>query len=377
MNAQVIIVAAGRGTRAGGPGPKQWQMLGRKPMLAWSIEAFLSHSAVQHIAIVVSPDRLETAQAQFASDRISVVPGGESRADSVRAGLNACPGHPLTLVHDAARPGVDLFVIDQVVGALANSDGAAPALPVVDALKREQDGRLSNLDRTGLHRIQTPQGFRTDTLARALEAAGDYVDDFEAAEALGSQLELVPGHERLMKVTFSDDMETVSKLMGIGQNEFRTGQGFDVHSFEPGDHVTLCGINIPHSAGLKGHSDADVGWHALTDAILGAACLGDIGDHFPPSDPQWKNAPSERFLAHAVTLAAAEGWSVAHGDITIICEAPKVKPHRETMRENTARVLQLPINAISVKATTTEGLGFTGRREGISAMATATLRREG
>ncbi len=377
MTAQAIIVAAGQGARAGGETPKQWQPLGGRPMLDWSVEAFCNSAEIGHVVLVVSADRLGAATERYSGEGITVISGGATRTESVRAGLSAAPGLALTLVHDAARPGINAAMITRLLAPLEEVDGTAPALPVVDALKRETDVRLTNIDRKNLHRIQTPQAFRTAVLETALAASGDYVDDFEAAEATGARLKLVTGHERLMKVTYPGDIETLERLMGLTKTEFRTGQGFDVHAFEFGDHVTLCGIKIAHSAGLKGHSDADVGWHALTDAILGAACLGDIGDHFPPSDAQWKGAPSEKFLAHAVSLAHEAGWRVSHGDITIICEAPKVKPHREAMRENTARVLELPLEAVSVKATTTEGLGFNGRREGISAMATATLTRGG
>jgi len=375
MSAQAIIVAAGQGSRAGGEIPKQWQLLGGRPMLDWSVSAFRNSPDIGHVVLVVSSDRLDAARQRYRSEGVTVIEGGASRTDSVRAGLRAAPGLAHTLVHDAARPGIDADTVTRLLGPLDEVDGTAPALPVVDALKREVDCGLTNIDRAGLHRIQTPQAFRTPVLETALAASGDYVDDFEAAEATGARLKLVPGHERLMKVTYPGDIGTLERLMGLARTEFRTGQGFDVHAFEPGDHVMLCGIRIAHSAGLKGHSDADVGWHALTDAILGAACLGDIGDHFPPSDRQWKGAPSEKFLVHAVRLVHKDGWHVSHGDITIICEAPKVKPHREAMRANTARVLALPLDAVSVKATTTEGLGFTGRREGIAAMATVTLSR--
>ena len=380
MSLQAIIVAAGQGSRAGGREPKQWQMLGGKPLLAWSVEAFTRYPGFEAVALVVAADRVGPAREVFRGKGVTVVAGGASRADSVRAGLRALEAEgrsqPQTFVHDAARPGLERDLITAIRDALLTHDGAAPALPVVDALKRGHDDGLRNVDRTGLHRIQTPQAFRTSLLAEALAAGGEHVDDFEAAEALGARLKLVRGHERLMKVTYSGDIPTVERLMGLAQTEFRTGQGFDVHAFEAGDQVTLCGVEIAHNAGLKGHSDADVGWHALTDAILGAACLGDIGDHFPPSDPRWADAPSESFLAHAVTLAREAGWRVTHGDITLICEAPKVKPHRDAMRASTARVLGLAADAISIKATTTEGLGFTGRREGISAMAAATLCRD-
>ncbi|MFN3610277.1 MAG: 2-C-methyl-D-erythritol 2,4-cyclodiphosphate synthase, partial [Hyphomonas sp.] len=251
--------------------------------------------------------------------------------------------------------------------------GAAPAMPVADALKSDTGQNWTNVDRTGLVRVQTPQAFRLGEIRAALSAAGpDLVDDLTAIEAAGGRVEMVSGSARLTKITYPEDFDMLARLLSP-TGAPRIGKGYDVHEFEAGDHVTLCGVAIPHIAKLKGHSDADAAWHALTDAILGAVALGDIGDHFPPSDPQWKGADSGLFLKEAQRLAEAKGYVIANCDITVICEAPKVKPHREAMRARTAELLGLPLDAVSVKATTTEGLGFTGRREGIAAEAVALL----
>jgi 2-C-methyl-D-erythritol 4-phosphate cytidylyltransferase/2-C-methyl-D-erythritol 2,4-cyclodiphosphate synthase len=264
-------------------------------------------------------------------------------------------------------------MIDSLVSALSDHDAAAPALPVADALKAQVAGRLSTVPRDGLYRVQTPQAFRLGEIRSALEARGSFVDDLEAVEAAGARVTLVPGDPRLHKITYAEDFDLVARLLSPLQSAPRVGKGFDVHAFEPGDHVTLCGVKIPHTAKLKGHSDADAAWHALTDAILGAVALGDIGDHFPPSDPKWKDADSGLFLKHAQMLAEKAGYALSSCDVTVICEAPKVKPHRDAMRVRTAELLGLPLDAVSVKATTTESLGFTGRREGIAAEAVAVL----
>lgn len=377
MTASALIVAAGSGTRAGGDLPKQWQDFLGRPLADWSVAALSGHPGIAFAALVVAPEWLDFARTRYAAHGIAVTAGGETRAQSVRAGLAMLPADSAVLVHDAARPGLSHAMIDALLAALEDHDGAAPALPVIDALKREEQGVLRNVDRSALYRIQTPQAFRAGILARALSITGaDLVDDFEAAEAIGAHLTLIPGDEALMKITHPADFDLAARLIApLSETETRTGHGFDVHAFEPGPHITLCGVDIPHSHRLQGHSDADAGWHALTDAILGAASLGDIGDHFPPSDPQWKGAPSDLFLRHAVGLASAQGWRLVHADVTLICEAPKIKPHREAMRARTAEVCGLPLEAVSVKATTTEMLGFTGRREGLAAMATATLSR--
>ena len=372
MVTDVVIVAAGQGSRFGGEAPKQLLPLLDRPVLTHSIDAFRQCQNIRRIVIVAPSDQLDLFENK-AADRI--VPGGETRTASVMAGLHAlAEGAPdLVLIHDAARPGVTPTVIEAVIGALKTAPAAAPALPVVDALKRETSDGLQDISREGLMRVQTPQGFHWETIRTAISRGqGAFVDDLAAVEALGAKVALVPGDERNAKITYPGDLERISRLM-VAKMPPRLGTGFDVHAFEPGDRVTLCGVEIPHAAKLEGHSDADVAWHALTDAILGALALGDIGDHFPPSDPQWKGAPSRVFLDHAGQLVRAQGYGISNCDITLICEAPKVKPHREAMRAKTAEVLGVDLSAISVKATTTEGLGFTGRREGIAAQATACL----
>ena len=371
-NAAAIIVAAGRGERAGAATPKQWQFLLGRQVINWSIDAFLSHAQVTETVVVTGKDVPDT----WTPSGVRQVTGGDTRTASVLAGLSALNGsddRPV-LIHDAARPGLDQHMIDRLLAALDSADAAAPALPMADALKLSHEGRLKTVNRDQLYRVQTPQAFRLGTIRRALEQAdASFVDDLEAVEALGAAVELVPGANTLHKITYPEDFDLMQKILSSHAPFPRIGKGFDVHAFEAGDRVTLCGVSIPHSAGLKGHSDADVGWHALTDAILGAAALGDIGDHFPPSDPEWANADSAIFLKHAYDLVAAAGWQIVNCDITLICEAPKIKPSREAMRERTAEVLDLPVATISVKATTTEALGFTGRREGIAAEAVVML----
>lgn len=366
-----IIVAGGRGARTGLESPKQWEILLGRRVIDWSVDLFLSHPDLLELVVVV--DDL-TAATSFPS-KTKVVCGGGSRTASVRAGIAALTTADSTpvLIHDAARPGVSLSMIDTLVSALTEHDAAAPALPVSDALKSQASGHLSTVPREGLFRVQTPQAFRLSTIRAALETSDSYVDDLEAVEAAGARTTLVPGDARLHKITYAEDFDLLARLLSPALSVPRVGKGFDVHAFEPGDHVTLCGVKIPHTAKLKGHSDADAAWHALTDAILGAAALGDIGDHFPPSDPQWRNADSGIFLKHAQGLAEQAGYTLASCDITVVCEAPKVKPHREAMRVRTAELLGLPLDAVSVKATTTERLGFTGRQEGIAAEAVAVL----
>nr|WP_070961635.1 bifunctional 2-C-methyl-D-erythritol 4-phosphate cytidylyltransferase/2-C-methyl-D-erythritol 2,4-cyclodiphosphate synthase [Hyphomonas sp. Mor2] len=374
MPVAAIIVAAGRGERAGGQLPKQLQMLGGKPVFQWSLKAFQSHPDVGQIVLVVPADADLTDWTPFTGDA-TLVPGGQTRTDSVKAGLHACDltDQDLVLIHDAARPGLSDVIISDLISAMDTADAAAPALAVPDALKRQSGDQLSNVSRDALYRVQTPQVFRYGDITDALSQSSDLVDDLAAIEARDGKIKLTKGSERLAKITFPDDLNRLETLLMTPPSAPRFGIGYDVHAFEPGDEVILCGVRIPHAQKLAGHSDADVAWHALTDAILGAAALGDIGDHFPPSDPQWKGAASEVFLTHALKLAQAAGWTLSSCDVTVICEAPKVKPHRETMRAETARVTGLPVDAISVKATTTEGLGFTGRREGIAAQASAVL----
>jgi len=369
--AAAIIVAGGQGNRAGTDTPKQWQWLLGRRVIDWSIDAFCAHPEVSDIVVVASPELGAPGPGQ----RFTRADPGETRTLSVLNGLRAleAPDDTKVLIHDAARPGIDAAMISSLLTALDAAEAAAPALPVPDALKSDRGGAIETHDRTDLYRVQTPQAFRLGTIRAALRAAGpDLVDDLAALEAGGAKVKLVPGSLRLSKITYPEDFDMLTRLLAP-TGAPRVGKGFDVHEFETGDHVTLCGVHIPHIAKLKGHSDADAGWHALTDAILGAVALGDIGDHFPPSDPRWKDADSGLFLKQAQTLAEARGYRIDSCDITVICEAPKVKPHREAMRACTAELLGLPLDAISVKATTTEGLGFTGRREGIAAEAIAVL----
>lgn len=374
MRVNAIIVAAGRGERAGGPTPKQRQALGDRPVFLWALEAFHAHDKVDNVVIVV-PEGDAAIYAPLCPDSCVIISGGATRTASVKAGLAACElgEHDIVMIHDAARPGLSHGMIDRLIDAMREADAAAPALPVADALKRQTGDALADVSREQLYRVQTPQVFRYGAITAALSGDKTFVDDLAAIESTGGTVQLVPGSETLAKITYPEDLNRLEKLLMSSVTAPRFGSGFDVHAFEPGDAVTLCGVSIPHDQKLAGHSDADVAWHALTDAILGAAALGDIGDHFPPTDPQWKGADSAVFLKHAVSLAAESGWALTSCDITLICEAPKVKPHREAMRQRTADLTGLPLDAISVKATTTEGLGFTGRREGIAAQASAVL----
>jgi 2-C-methyl-D-erythritol 4-phosphate cytidylyltransferase / 2-C-methyl-D-erythritol 2,4-cyclodiphosphate synthase len=371
-----VVVAAGSGSRFGGAEPKQFQRLGGKPLVLWSIEALLQCSEFGSVVVVAAADEVSRMRGILPKDpRVSVVAGGATRTDSVRAGLAALAGGApdKVLIHDAARPGLSVEVIRELAEALETSDAAAPALPLADAVKERIDtGELRSIDRERLVRVQTPQAFRFRVIYAALRMAkGPAVDDLALVEAAGASVVLTRGRTELMKVTHPEDMAIVEKL--ITGPIMRVGTGFDVHGFEPGDDVLICGVKIPHDRKLEGHSDADVGWHALTDAILGAAALGDIGDHFPPSDPKWQGAASIIFLQHAAKLAADRGFRIVNADITLLCEKPKIKPHREAMRASTAVALGLPLDAVSVKATTTEKLGFLGREEGIAAQAVVLL----
>ncbi len=367
-----IIVAGGLGNRAGTGTPKQWQPLLGRRVIDWSIDVFSRHPAVTDLVVVAAPELGEPSEGQ----RFVRAEPGETRSQSVLNGLKAfnVPDDTKVLIHDAARPGIDAATISALVELLDRYDASAPFLPIADALKQmDADHRLRNVDRHDFLQVQTPQGFRLSAIRNALEKYGPlYVDDLAALEMTGIRVGQHPGSARLTKITYPEDFDMLSRLLAP-TGAPRVGKGFDVHEFEPGDHVTLCGVAIPHSAKLKGHSDADAGWHALTDAVLGAVALGDIGDHFPPSDSRWKNADSGIFLKHSQILAESKGYRIDSCDITVICEAPKVKPHREAMRARTAELLGLPMDAVSVKATTTEGLGFTGRREGIAAEAIAVL----
>ena len=381
-----VIVAAGRGARAGAGGPKQYRSLAGRAVIARTVEAFLNHPDIDAVRVIIHrDDRAEynAALGELAKHRklLEPVTGGAERQDSVRLGLeNFADERPhRVLIHDAARPFIDDKTITRVINALDKSDGAIAALPVHDTIKREgADKRIAaTVPREALWRAQTPQGFHFDKILAAHRAAEGkaLTDDAAVAEAAGLSVTLVPGSPDNMKITQAEDFGMAETLLGrkATHMEYRTGHGFDVHAFEEGKAVIICGVEIPHTHKLKGHSDADVGMHALTDAILGAIGEGDIGDHFPPSDPKWKGAPSHVFLEKARDLVTAHNGSITHCDVTLICEAPKIGPHRDRMRAALALILDIEERRISVKATTTEELGFTGRREGIAAMATATV----
>ncbi|MDK2746160.1 MAG: bifunctional 2-C-methyl-D-erythritol 4-phosphate cytidylyltransferase/2-C-methyl-D-erythritol 2,4-cyclodiphosphate synthase [Brevundimonas sp.] len=378
MSFSGIIVAAGSGSRAGGD--KQWRALGGKPVLRWSAEALLNAGA-DELVVVVAPGAEDRAAETLAGlSKWRTVAGGAVRAESVSAGLAAltCGPDQSVLIHDAARPLLDRAVIDRLIAALDHADGALPALPVADSLRRGADGLMAGVvERDGLWRAQTPQAFRRDTIEAAYAAWTETeapTDEAAVVQRHGGRVALVEGDPRLMKLTYPEDFAMAEALLSQ-QTRYQTriGSGYDVHRWGPGGSVWLCGIEVPHDQTLIGHSDADAGLHALTDALLGAIAEGDIGDHFPPTDPKWKGASSDLFLLHAAQLVAARGGRIVNVDVTLICERPKVKPHRQAMRERIAGLLALPLDAVSVKATTSEGLGFTGRGEGLAAQAVATV----
>ena len=373
MTIAAIITAAGRGTRAGGEIPKQWQALGGRSVLQRAVDAF---GFCDRVVVVLHPDDMARGVAAFGGG-VTLVAGGNTRSDSVRNALESLAGTGIShvLIHDGARPLADRALIDRVLSALrAGAPAAAPALPVTDALWRGAEGVVTGTQsREGLYRAQTPQGFAYPAILKAHRAhPGGAADDVEVARAASLPVTIVPGDERNIKITWAEDFPRAARLLEDAM-DVRSGNGFDVHAFCPGDHVTLCGVNVPHDRGLLGHSDADVGMHALTDAIYGALAEGDIGRHFPPSDPQWKGAASEIFLAHAAALARDRGFRIGSADVTLICEYPKIGPHAVAMQSELSRILGLEQGRVSVKATTSEKLGFTGRGEGIAALATVTL----
>lgn len=388
-NVTAIIVAAGRGVRAGTAGPKQYRDLAGQTVLARAARAFLDHPEVSAVRVIVHAEDHDLYAESMArlTGRAKLLPpvnGGHERQDSVRLGLESLSGEPpeIVLIHDAARPFIDAGTISRVIAAARASGGAIAALPVFDTIKKAdgaaQPAIAGTVSREGLWRAQTPQGFRYDAILSAHRAAAGetLTDDAAVAERSGMKVSLVAGSPDNMKITQAEDFGMAEVLLGRkkAMAEYRSGHGFDVHQFEDGTAVILCGVAIPHTKKLKGHSDADAGMHALTDAILGAIGGGDIGDHFPPSDSKWKGAPSRIFLEKARDLVAARGGAVTHCDVTIICEAPRIGPHRAAMRAALADIIGIEPDRVSVKATTTEELGFTGRREGIAAMATATVR---
>lgn len=375
-----LIVAAGRGTRMAADVPKQYRQLAGRSVLAHTIAAFLGHPGIASVRVVIHPD--DDAHYRDATAGLTLAPpvtGGKTRQQSVRNGLAALAGtgagDDRVLIHDGARPLVSAAIIDRVLAALDSVPGAIAALPAIDTLKRAADDRIAGtVERAGLWRAQTPQGFALASILDAHNALSGQAltDDAAVAEAAGLDVRLVPGEETNLKITTETDLQHAERWLN-GALETRIGSGFDVHRFAPGDHVRLCGLDIAHSHGLLGHSDADVGLHAVTDALLGAIGDGDIGSHFPPTDTTWRDADSARFLQHAAELVAQRGGRIVHLDITLICERPKIGPHRDAMRQRIAGLLALEIGRVSIKATTTEGLGFTGRREGIAAQAVATV----
>ncbi|WBH16570.1 bifunctional 2-C-methyl-D-erythritol 4-phosphate cytidylyltransferase/2-C-methyl-D-erythritol 2,4-cyclodiphosphate synthase [Sphingomonas radiodurans] len=371
MKTVALIVAAGKGERTGTALPKQYALLAGRPMLAWSHEAFCAHPAID--AVVVAIGEGQEALFSDALPDARYLIGGASRRETVQRGLVAIGDADQVLIHDAARPFVTPEVIDRLLAALATADGAIPVRPVVDTLVTD-DG--ATVPRDGLSRVQTPQAFRAAIIRRAHEdwTGEEPTDDAQMVRALGGSVALVQGNAMLEKVTWPGDFAAAEARIGW---ETRTATGFDVHRLEDGEELWLGGVLVPHTQGLSGHSDADVALHALTDALLGTIAAGDIGQHFPPSDPQWRGAESGQFLRHAASLVAARGGQIMFVDLTLICEAPKIGPHRPSIQARIAELLGLSTDRVSVKATTTERLGFTGRGEGIAAQAAATIRLPG
>ncbi len=376
-----LLVAAGSGSRVGEGLPKQYRPIAEKPLLRYSLEAFLSHPDIAGVAVVIAPGHEKYYDAGVAGLKLlPPVIGGVERQDSVKAGLEALAAHKLAkggidyvLIHDAARPFLSHDVISRVIAALTPEHGVVPTLPMADTVRRFRSGHWEEVDREGLMCIQTPQGFPFGPLCELQsEDVARFPDDAALWLAANLKLRYVEGEENLRKVTNADDI-TWAEHTARGAMRTAIGFGYDVHRLVDGTSITLGGVSIPHDKKLDGHSDADVALHALVDAILGALAEGDIGQHFPPSDPTWKGADSARFVEQAVRRVAARGGVIAHADLTIICEAPKISPHRDGMRATIASLLGIDIARVSVKATTTEGLGFTGRHEGIAANAVVTL----
>jgi len=373
-----LIVGAGLGSRLGAARPKQYLPLGGIAVIRRAIDAFAGE--VQLIQSVIGQGQETEYRAAVAGREIlPPVTGGDTREESVRKGLEALvPHHPdFVLIHDAARPLVSRALIARVIAALESGARAAvPMIAVSDTLRRQDLEGWETIPRDHLFRAQTPQGFAFDAILGAhRDFAGEIAtDDMALAELAGMEIVVVAGEDSNIKITTEDDMLHAARLLG-GASETRNGLGFDAHRFGAGDHVWLCGVKIAHDRGLEGHSDADAGLHALTDALLATISAGDIGQHFPPTDEKWRGAPSSLFLEHAAALVRADGGAILHCDVTIICESPKLSPHREAMRARIADILKIDPARVSVKATTTEGMGFTGRREGIAAQALATIER--
>ncbi|HKD47176.1 MAG TPA: bifunctional 2-C-methyl-D-erythritol 4-phosphate cytidylyltransferase/2-C-methyl-D-erythritol 2,4-cyclodiphosphate synthase [Rhizomicrobium sp.] len=379
----ILLVAAGKGERAGRARPKQYEPLAGRPLLRVAADAFSGWPT----RIVIGPDQESLYCEAMGPAASPPIIGGARRQDSVRLGLEALAqdSPDYVLIHDAARPLVSRAIIDAVIGTLnKGADGAVPMLPVADTLRRKEGQAWVTVPREGLERAQTPQGFRFGAILKAHRdhAKEEATDDVAIACLAGLVVEAVKGEEINLKVTTEKDFALAERLLasfgsrtgGATLHETRSAMGYDAHRFTSGDHVWLCGVKVPHDHGLEGHSDADAGLHALTDAILGAISAGDIGQHFPPTDERWRGAPSWKFLDHAASLVKAKGGEIIHCDVTLICERPKIGPHRDAMRTRIAEILSLTIDRVSVKATTTEGMGYTGRREGLAAQAIATIR---
>jgi len=380
-----VVVAAGRGQRAGGEVPKQYREIAGEPVIRPALAAFLGHPQIDIVQPVINPQDADTFRAATAGLKAMRPPvwGGATRQASVRAGLEALrtASPDLVLIHDAARPFLTGALIARAIAAAEQCAAAVPAIAIADTVKKidEHDVVTETLDRTRLRMVQTPQAFAFDLIVeshRRAAAAGreDFTDDAALAEWAGHRITVFAGETTNVKLTTNDDFARAEALRLAALADVRTGNGFDVHAFADGDHVMLGGVRIAHSRGVTGHSDADVVLHALVDAILGALAEGDIGMHFPPSDPQWRGAPSEKFLAFACERVRARAGLIAHLDVTVVCESPRVSPHRDAMRERIASIAGIPVGRVAIKATTSEKLGFTGRGEGIVAMATATLR---
>jgi len=379
-----IVVAAGQGVRAGGDLPKQFRRIAGETLLQRALSAFADAPAIAFVQPVIRPKDLALVRALTANMNIlEPVSGGATRQASVRAGLEALsPRSPdIVLVHDAARPFASADLIARAIGAAAKTGAAIPALPATDTVKRVDAAGIveATVDRNSIRLVQTPQAFAFPALLEAhrraaVQGRGDFTDDAALAEWAGMKVSIFAGEPGNIKLTTPEDFARAEAAQAAALGDVRTGSGLDVHAFGPGDQVTLGGIRIPYTKALTGHSDADVALHALTDAILGALADGDIGAHFPPSDPQWRGASSDRFLAFAVERVRIRGGRIAHLDLTVVCEAPRIAEHRDAMRANIAKLAGIDIERVAVKATTSEKLGFTGRGEGIAAYATATIR---
>ena len=387
MTVAAVIVAGGSGLRVGGEIPKQYQLIGGKPVIWWTLKAFLEHPAISFVQCVIGAGHEAMFKAATQGlGLIAAVNGGSTRQESCRIGVEACVSAKPTkvLVHDAARPFISPELISEVIAELEHANAVIPGLPVADTMKFAPGGVITKtVDRSAMWFVQTPQGFSFPKILdahrkAAREEQNGLTDDAAVAEFAGMEVRIVSGEQRNKKLTTKADVEAANVELNmrlfVDRPDVRVGQGIDFHVFEKGKFVTLCGIEVPHSHKLKGHSDADVAMHALTDAILGAIGEGDIGTHFPPSDMQWKNAASSIFLSKAMSLLMARGGVVANVDITILAEAPKISPHIAAMKAALAPLLQISVDRIAVKATTTEKMGSIGRKEGMAAYATATVR---